>query len=269
MDNDESASPTIGLDSVFITATTKAAEEGDVAVVDLPGAYLSTDMDNEEEVPMVLRAPLADLMALTTAKVNHKFATINTLGHKLLYVKLQQDLYGLLKSALLFYCKLWGNLHVKVFEINPYEPYVADKTNDRSVACGRSEDVSQVARSCHRHPQMAQRHIRQAPDIEREETWIPGHGPRLLHSRQGGLQHVHMKRHSRIPRGPWQNCQGPSGRIPIDRAGGQLQATAPRRTGSGLPSNSVSAPIPCNVIAMRRKDYPRLPHHKSQGPRQR
>ena len=54
MDNDESASPTIGLDSVFITATTKAAEEGDVAVVDLPGAYLNVNIDDREEVLMVL-----------------------------------------------------------------------------------------------------------------------------------------------------------------------------------------------------------------------
>ena len=54
MEKDESASPTVGLDSVFITATIEAAEGKDVAVVDVPGAYLSADMDGNKEVLMVL-----------------------------------------------------------------------------------------------------------------------------------------------------------------------------------------------------------------------
>ena len=54
MDKDESASPTIGLDSVFITSTTEEAEGRDITVMDLLGAYLIADMDNKEEVLMVL-----------------------------------------------------------------------------------------------------------------------------------------------------------------------------------------------------------------------
>ena len=45
----------------------------------------------------------------------------------MLYVKLLKALYGLLKSALLFYKKLAGELVDMGFEINPYDPCVGHK----------------------------------------------------------------------------------------------------------------------------------------------
>ena len=65
IEKDKSTSPTIALDSVFITMAIKAAEGRDVAGVDLPGAYLSTENDHEEEVLMVLQGQLIELMVLT------------------------------------------------------------------------------------------------------------------------------------------------------------------------------------------------------------
>ena len=45
----------------------------------------------------------------------------------MLYVKLLKAIYGLLRSALLFYNKLSGNLISQGFELNPYDPCVANK----------------------------------------------------------------------------------------------------------------------------------------------
>ena len=42
-------------------------------------------------------------------------------GVKVLYVKLQKDIYGLLRSALLFYLKLVTDLKNNGFVINPYD----------------------------------------------------------------------------------------------------------------------------------------------------
>ena len=95
----------------------EAAGHHDVAVINLSGAYLSADMDDEEAV-LVLRGPLAELMALTEPQVYRKFVTVDSNGRQIFYVKLQKAFYGLLKSALLFYCKFWGDLHVKDFTIN-------------------------------------------------------------------------------------------------------------------------------------------------------
>ena len=44
-----------------------------------------------------------------------------------LYVESLNAMYGLLKSALLFYKKLRKDLESIGFEINPYNPYIANK----------------------------------------------------------------------------------------------------------------------------------------------
>ena len=43
------------------------------------------------------------------------------------YVKVHRALYGMLKSAVLFYRKLWNDLEEMGFVINPYDPWVANK----------------------------------------------------------------------------------------------------------------------------------------------
>ena len=48
----------------------------------------------------------------------------------MLYVKLQKALYGLMWASLLFYRKLRKELEVYGFEINPYDPCVANKMTD-------------------------------------------------------------------------------------------------------------------------------------------
>ena len=49
------------------------------------------------------------------------------IGKAVLYARLQKALYGCLKSALLFYEKLVGDLEAYGFRINPYGPCVANK----------------------------------------------------------------------------------------------------------------------------------------------
>ena len=48
-------------------------------------------------------------------------------GEEKLYVKLDKSLYSYLRSALLFYCKLRGELESYGFVFNPYDPCVANK----------------------------------------------------------------------------------------------------------------------------------------------
>ena len=46
-DNAEATSPTVSTEAVLISAVIDAYKERDVAVVDISGAYLSADMDND------------------------------------------------------------------------------------------------------------------------------------------------------------------------------------------------------------------------------
>ena len=61
-----------------------------------------------------------------------KYVTVRPNGEPILYVRLLKALYGLLRSALLFYKKLRGNLESMGFEVNPYDPCVANKMSNGS-----------------------------------------------------------------------------------------------------------------------------------------
>ena len=100
-------SPTVALESVMLTSTVDAYEERDVAVADIPGAFLTADMD--ELVRMCLRGRLAELMVKAAPEIYSKYVTIEN-GVTVLYVTLQKALYGTLKAALLFYTRLVKDL---------------------------------------------------------------------------------------------------------------------------------------------------------------
>jgi hypothetical protein len=68
-------SPTVSLESVLVTSTIEAYEGREVAVVDIPGAYLSVDMD--EGVIMLMLVRLAELMVKTAPNIYRKYITVD------------------------------------------------------------------------------------------------------------------------------------------------------------------------------------------------
>jgi len=68
------------------------------------------------------------MIARVEPKLYRQYITTNSKGKPVLYVKMYKALYGLLRSALLFYKKLVVDLEAYGFEINPYDPCVANKT---------------------------------------------------------------------------------------------------------------------------------------------
>jgi hypothetical protein len=81
----------------------------------------------DEEVIMLLRGRLAELMVKTAPNIYRKYITIDGNTQPVLYVKLQKAMYGCLRSALLLYLKFVGDIESQGFEVNPYDPYVANK----------------------------------------------------------------------------------------------------------------------------------------------
>jgi hypothetical protein len=115
----------VALESLLITATIDAFEGREVAIVDVPGAYLTADMDEEEF--MCLRGRLAELIVKRAPEIYIKYTYIGPENKPVLCVKLQKALCGCLHSALLFYLKLLKDLEDNGFELNPYDPCVANK----------------------------------------------------------------------------------------------------------------------------------------------
>jgi hypothetical protein len=115
----------VSLEAVLITSTIDAFEGRDVAIADVPGAFLTADMD--EEVLMCLRGKIAELMVKTAPYIYQKYVYIGPDNKPVLYVTLLKALCGCLQSALLFYQKLLGDLEENGFTLKPYDPCVANK----------------------------------------------------------------------------------------------------------------------------------------------
>jgi hypothetical protein len=76
---------------------------------------------------MVLKGRLAELMVQVAPNLYRKYIRVNKKGTAILDVKMQKALYGLLRSALLFYKKLVADLESYGFVLNPYDPCVPNK----------------------------------------------------------------------------------------------------------------------------------------------
>ena len=107
----------------MLTETIDALKGKDVAVVDIPGEYLSVDMD--DKVHIVFRGTLVEMMVADYPALYRPFVSYET-GKAVLYIRLQKVLYGYLKIALLFYKKSVGYLEAYGFRINQYKSIVAN-----------------------------------------------------------------------------------------------------------------------------------------------
>jgi hypothetical protein len=96
---EEAASPTVALESVFVTCTIDARENREVVTLNIPGAFLHAP--NKDYVVMRMNGTLAELMAKIDPKLYRKYLT-DKKGKKVLCLRLQKVLYGMMKSAQFF-----------------------------------------------------------------------------------------------------------------------------------------------------------------------
>jgi hypothetical protein len=89
----ETVLPTVAMESVFITAVLDTHEGRSVACVGIPGAFLHANVD--EDITMVLKGRLAELMVQIAPNLYRKYITVNKKGTTILYVKMQKALHGL------------------------------------------------------------------------------------------------------------------------------------------------------------------------------
>ena len=122
---EDATSPTVGIDNVFTTGAINAHEGRDVMTFDIPGAFITTKTD--EYVIMTLRGQLCEIMTRIDPKLYRKYITKDKRGNPVLYVQLYKSLYGLLRSALLFYKKFRRELEDYGFVVNPFDPCVFNK----------------------------------------------------------------------------------------------------------------------------------------------
>ena len=122
---DETSSPTISVEALFITCLIDAKEGHDIATCDVPGAFMHADID--EVVHLRLDGEIADLLLKVDPSYS-KYA-IKEGGKTVIFTELSKALYRTLQAALLF----WKNLSEFLinelgFIVNPYDWCVVNKT---------------------------------------------------------------------------------------------------------------------------------------------
>ena len=110
---------------VFLTAMIDALESHDVAIIDIPGAFMQADMDNE--VIIQFEGKMMELLIEVDEDLYRPYA-MTEYGKMVIYVDLLKALYGTLKAAHLFWEKFTTTLTKLGFEVNPYDACVTNKT---------------------------------------------------------------------------------------------------------------------------------------------
>ena len=90
---EQSTSPTISTEAVFLTAVVDAWENRKVAVLDVPGAFMQVDMD--ELVHVQFRGEMVDKLLEIDHELYSSYVTEEH-GEKVMYVELLKALYGTL-----------------------------------------------------------------------------------------------------------------------------------------------------------------------------
>jgi hypothetical protein len=109
-------------------ATIDAHKGRDIETINIPCLILNAY--NYKETIMLLKGHLAKLMVQVGPHLYRKYIIHNKKNQTFLYIKLTKAIFGLLKSALLFYRKFVNDLksYSFLFVINPYGPCVTNAT---------------------------------------------------------------------------------------------------------------------------------------------
>jgi hypothetical protein len=126
---EDASSPTVATESVLLSCIIYSEEHRDVAVVDIPNAFVQTRVENDKYMAFIkIRGILVDILVEIASEAYKYYVSQDKKGHKQLMVQCQNALYGTMVASLLYYQKFVKSLTDIDFIINPYDPCVAKKS---------------------------------------------------------------------------------------------------------------------------------------------
>jgi Reverse transcriptase (RNA-dependent DNA polymerase) len=119
---EETASPTMSNEALFLSVLIDAKEKRDVGMADVQGAYLNANM--KDFVLMRITGDAVEIFCTVNPEYRKYIFYQN--GVPVLIVQLVKALYGCVQSALLWYNLFVSTLLDLGFELNPYDPCIAN-----------------------------------------------------------------------------------------------------------------------------------------------
>ena len=108
---EESSSPTVSTKSVLLTSIVDALEERDVAIIDIPNAFIQTRVqDAKDRIIIRITGVIVDWLVKAAPKVYATYVAVNSRGEKSLLVECFNAIYGTMVAGLLYYRKFSSSL---------------------------------------------------------------------------------------------------------------------------------------------------------------
>jgi hypothetical protein len=126
---EDASSPTVSTESALLSCVIDAKEERDVAVVDVPNAFIQTRVEDEKDMAFIkIQGVLVDILVEIAPETYKSYASRDKKGVKQLLVQCQNALHGTMVASLLCCRKFVKSLtDIAGFVLNPCDPCVANK----------------------------------------------------------------------------------------------------------------------------------------------
>jgi hypothetical protein len=111
LSKEDSSSPTAATESMLLTSIVDVAENRNVAIMDIPNAFIQTRVENEKDrVIICIQGIVADWLVTIAPKVYSQYVTVSKKGDKQILVECKNAIYSKMVAALLYYCKFAESL---------------------------------------------------------------------------------------------------------------------------------------------------------------
>jgi hypothetical protein len=115
------SSPTVSAEAVMLTCVINALEDQDIAIIDIPNAFVQTVVkDEEHHVIVCIRGPLVDIQVSIAPDDYGPYVSTNKAGQKVLLLQCLNAVYRTMVVALLYYKKFMKSLTKQGYKINLY-----------------------------------------------------------------------------------------------------------------------------------------------------
>ncbi len=120
------SSPTVSAEAVMLPCVIDALEDWDIAVINIPNAFIQTVVKDKEHHVVVCIGPLVDILVSIAPDFYGPYVSTNKAGQKILLVQCLNAVNGTMVAALLYYKKFVKSLTKQRYKINSYDGCVAN-----------------------------------------------------------------------------------------------------------------------------------------------
>ena len=101
---EDASSPTVATESVLLTCIVDAEEGRDVAVINIPNAFIQTQVEDEKDMAFIrIHGVLVDILLDIAPDVYEPYVMMDRKGNKQLIVQCLNAMYGMMVASLLYY----------------------------------------------------------------------------------------------------------------------------------------------------------------------